>query len=421
MNPKPPSAGAEPSIDASSVTGWPPFRHLTQAQFAHAAADAAIAVALANTLFFAVPVGEARDKVALYLAMTMAPFALLSPLVGPLLDRARGGYRVAIIGAGIGRMSLAVLLSSRTDRLTLYPLAFGLLVLSRIHGVSRSALVPDALPPHRSLIWGNSRLAVVSVVGAAVGAGLAAAANAGVGVDLSLWLAAVGFAAIGVVGVRLPRPDHRTEPPDRVTDYRQLLSARLVAGGISMAASRAAVGFLTFLIAFLLRASGEDAAALAVVVAAAGMGGFVGSVLAPALRALMPESWLLLGPLGVMAATSWWAAGSFDVEAAAIVAGVVGFGAGAGRLAFDSLLQHDAPEAIRGRTFARYETIFQLCWVAGAGVATLIPFDPTGGLRTLAGICVAGAALSARGLLRRTEVSSVSEPPPTRRHPHEAP
>jgi hypothetical protein len=60
-----------------------------------------VSVALANTLFFAVPLGEARDKVALYLVMTMAPFALLSPLVGPILDRTRGAYRLAIIGAGL--------------------------------------------------------------------------------------------------------------------------------------------------------------------------------------------------------------------------------------------------------------------------------------------------------------------------------
>ena len=398
MNQERPSGTGEPSVDLSSPKRWPPFRHLAQAQFAHAAADAAVAVALANTLFFAVPIGEARDKVGLYLAMTMAPFALLSPLAGPLLDRTRGAYRVAIIGAGIARGVLAILLSSRTDRLSLYPLAFGLLVLSRIHGVSRSALVPDALPPHRALIWGNSRLAVVSVAGSAVGAGLAAAANAAVGTDLALRLAAVGFAAIGAVGIRLPRPDRRNEPRERVGDYRRLLSARLVAGGIGMATSRAAVGFLTFLVAFLLRASGEDASSLAVVAAAAGLGGFVGSVLAPVLRALVPESVLILGALAVMAGASWWAAGSFDVQAAAIVAGAVGFGAGAGRLAFDSLLQHDAPEAVRGRTFARYETIFQLCWVAGAGVATLIPFDATAGLRTLAGICVVGAVLSVRGL-----------------------
>lgn len=401
----------ERSIEASSGGAWPPFQRLAQVQFAHAAADTAVAFALANTLFFAVPIGEARDKVGLYLAVTMAPFALLSPLVGPLLDRALGAYRVAIIGAGIGRGVLAVLLSSRTDRLTLYPLAFGLLVLSRVHGVSRCAFVPEALPPHRSLIWGNSRLAVVSVVGAAAGAGLAAASNAAVGADLTLWLAAFGFVVVGVIGVRLPRPDRRTEQPERVLDYRGLLSRRLVAGGIGMAASRAAVGYFTFLIAFLLRASGEGARALVTVVVAAGVGGFVGSVVASALPTLLRELVLIVGALGVMGAASWWAAGSFDVRAASVVAIVVGFGAGIGRLAFDSLLQRDAPGAVRGRSFARYETIFQLCWVAGGAAATIIPINASGGLRTLAGICVAGGALSARGLLHRSPAKQIRETP----------
>ena len=140
---------------------WGPFRRLAEVQILHAAGDGMVAVALANTLFFAVPVGEARDKVALYLALTMAPFAVLSPLVGPWLDRRPGAYRVAILMGAAGRAILAVLLSTRTERLTLYPLAFGLLVLSRVHGVSRSALVPDALPPGKQPMWGNARLAVV--------------------------------------------------------------------------------------------------------------------------------------------------------------------------------------------------------------------------------------------------------------------
>ena len=63
--------------------------------------------------------------------------------------------------------------------------------------------------------------------------------------------------------------------------------------------------------------------------------------------------------------------------------------------------RRDAPEQIRGRTFARYETIFQLCWVAGAGTATLIPLHARGGIRTLAAICFGGIALSIYGLARR--------------------
>ena len=360
-----------------------------------------VAVALANTLFFAVPIGEARDKVGLYLALTMAPFAVLSPLVGPWLDRRSGTYRIAIIlGAG-GRAVLAVLLATRTDRVALYPLAFGLLVLSRVHGISRSALMPDVLPPDRSPMWGNARLAVLSVVGGTLGAGLAAGANVLSGPGLALGGAVAVFSAAVVPGARLPRSRTKGTEPAGAGDYRAVLSSRLLAGGVAMGASRAAVGFLTFLLAFLLRADGEQGRGFAVVIAAAGIGGFAGAVLAPALRSVVRETLLLQLSLGAMVAAALWAAGSFDVPRAAVVAGVVGLATASGRLAFDSLLQGDAPSTVRGRTFARYETIFQLCWVGGAGLATAVPFRATAGMRGLALIASGGVAFSILGLIRR--------------------
>jgi hypothetical protein len=383
------------------VVGWVPFRRLAQAQAAHAAGDALVAVALADTLFFAVPLGEARDRVGLYLALTMAPFAVLSPVVGPVIDRWRGAYRGAILLAAAGRALLAVLLSSRTERLTLYPLAFGLLVLSRVHGVSRSALVPESLPPERSLMWGNAWLAVVSVVGGVAGALPAVGLNAWLGHDATLWLAGAVFAAGAVAAFRLPRGTQEARQREAPGEWRKLLSARLLAGGIAMAGSRAAVGYLTFLLAFLLRAAGESGRGFAVVVAAAGIGGFAGSVVAPLLRAVLRESALLLVTLAGMTAAALWAAGDFDVTRAAVLAGAAGLGSGAGRLAFDSLLQHDAPEAVRGRTFARYETIFQLWWVAGATVATFVPLGAAAGMRVLAGVYAVTAVLSVRGLARR--------------------
>lgn len=379
---------------------WLPFRRLAAAQVAHAAGDGMVAVALANTLFFAVPLGEARDKVALYLALTMAPFAVLSPVVGPWLDRRPGGYRVAILVAAGGRAALAVLLSTRTDRLSLFPLAFGLLVLSRVHGVSRSALVPDALPPGKQPMWGNAWLAVLSVAGGAIGAGMAAGINAAWGPDLALWGAATVFGVGLVPAARLPRGGNADPTRSGSTSYRALLSSRLVAGGVAMAASRASVGFLTFLLAFLLRGQGEQGRGFALVIGAAGFGGFAGSLLAPVLRRVLRESLLLLGSLAVVMGTALWAAGRFDLGTAAVVAGVVGAAAGAGRLAFDSLLQGDAPAPVRGRTFARYETIFQLCWVGGAGLATAVEFGSAWGMRTLAVIAGSGLLLALRGLLR---------------------
>jgi hypothetical protein len=42
---------------------------------------------------------------------------------------------------------------------------------------------------------------------------------------------------------------------------------------------------------------------------------------------------------------------------------VVNFSCAIGRLAFDSIVQRDAPDANQGRAFARFETRFQLAWV----------------------------------------------------------
>lgn len=384
------------------------FQRLALVQLLHGIGDAMVAVALANTLFFAVPLGEARDKVGLYLLLTMTPFAVLSPLVGPWLDRRRGAYRLGLILSGAARGVLAIALSSRTDGLALFPLAFGLLVMSRVHGISRSAIVPHAIAEHKPLIWANAWLSVISVGGATVGAALAGGIQKLLSTDVSLWVAAAVFFVMTVPAVALPRPPREAKTRPDKSDFRTLLTSRLIAAGVTMGASRASVGFVTFLLAFILRARGEGTRGMAVAVAAAGVGGLLGSTLAPILRRILREPVMLLTCLTVMGLMALVAASDFSLRSAAFAAGAVGFGSSAGRLAFDSLVQHDAPEHVRGRTFARYETIFQLCWVAGAGIATLIPFHSRGGMRTLALICFGGMALSVYGLARRASAVTAS-------------
>ena len=75
---------------------------LTQLLWVHAlhmAGDAMIAVSLAGTLFFAATTDAQRGNVALYLLVTMAPFALLAPVIGPPLDRLQRGRRWALAGS----------------------------------------------------------------------------------------------------------------------------------------------------------------------------------------------------------------------------------------------------------------------------------------------------------------------------------
>ena len=67
------------------------------------AATRMIAVALANTIFFSAATSQQRGNVALYLAITMAPFALIAPFIGPLLDRLQRGRRMALAGTMLGR------------------------------------------------------------------------------------------------------------------------------------------------------------------------------------------------------------------------------------------------------------------------------------------------------------------------------
>ena len=50
----------------------------------------------------------------------------------------------------------------------------------------------------------------------------------------------------------------------------------------------------------------------------------------------------------------------------------VAVAASSGKQAFDAVVQRDAPDANRGRTFARFESRFQVIWVVGAAIPVLI-------------------------------------------------
>ena len=144
------------------------------------AGDVMITVALATTVFFSVPTDEARGRVALYLAITMAPFTVLAPVIGPLLDRLPHGRRAAMAGAMLARAMLALIIAGAvaTGSLELYPAALGVLVASKAYGVVRSAVVPRLLPPRFSLVKANSRVTLGGLlatgIAAPIGAGLQA-------------------------------------------------------------------------------------------------------------------------------------------------------------------------------------------------------------------------------------------------------
>ncbi|MGH8999446.1 MAG: MFS transporter [Acidimicrobiia bacterium] len=367
------------------------FRRLAVTHAASLGGDTLIAVALAGSIFFNVSADAARPKVLLYLAVTMVPFAVVSPVIGPALDRTRGGRRLVLAVSAGGRALLCLLMADHISSLYFYPEAFGALALSKAHVVGKAALVPAVVPDETVLVEANSRLALVGVLAGIVLAPLAAGAQALVGAPWVLRGGAFVFVAASVSAMRIPQAK-RVAAPAGPVEQAELRVASILLASTSMAVLRAAIGFLTFAAGFVFKRSRESSWVFGAAIAAGAAGGLVGALAAPRLRRFVREEVILVGSLLVPAAVALLAARDFSREGVFLVAGAVGAGASAGRLAFDSLVQRDAPDAARGRTFARFETRFQLVWVAGAFVPVVVPIPGT------LGFVMLGAGLGVSGL-----------------------
>ncbi len=352
------------------------FSRLVAAHALALGGDAMVTVALAGSLFFSISPTAARGRVALSLVLTIAPFAVVAPLLGPVIDRARGGRRAIVIGAAGLRVGVCLWMATVVDSLLLFPAAFAVLVLSKTHAVAKSSLVAPTVGADELLVEANSKLALTGVI-----AGLVASAPA-VAVlrvtDDAAWvlrLAAVVYLLTVIAAFRM-RPVAIREP----TRHEPGGSGDVTDPGIRLGATatvmlRATVGFLTFLIAFAFRRGGAPTWWFGIVLAASMVGSFFGAVLAPRIRERFIEEHMVAGALmsiAVGAVVAGWLRGR---PGAAVLAAVVGVAANVGKLGFDALVQRDAPDAAQGRTFARFEAEFQLAWVAGAllPVALTIP------------------------------------------------
>jgi MFS family permease len=391
----------------------PERRALDRLAWVHATSglgDALVAVALAGTLFFSVPVAAARPRVALYLLITVAPFAVVAPLLGRLLDGRSGASRAAMMGALLLRMLLAWLAATRINGLLLFPLAFGLLVCSRVHGISRSALVPELVGSWRDLVPVNSRMARAIAIGGTVGGLLGVAVHKLLGGGGTLRLAAVVFLVGAMLATAVPALHdawHRGPPPGPGqrgarprARVRRWPVARVRLARAASAATRAASGFVLFLLAFALRKRGVSTAGLGLLVAGLGAGGLIGAFLVPRLARRLREEGLLAFGLGLSAVTSLLLAGRVGVVTAGLAGLIIGTAAAAARLGFESLVQRDVPAAIRGTTITRSETVFQLSWVLGAVIPVALPLPVNQGLLAVGSACVLAVAVYLVGLLR---------------------
>jgi hypothetical protein len=347
-----------------------PFARLARTHAFMVAGDTLVAVALAGSLFFSISPDAARGRVVLYLLLTMAPFAVVAPLIGPAIDRRAGGRRLMVIVSAAGRAAMCLFLIDDIDGLLLFPEAFAVLVLAKGYAVAKSALVPGLVRDESALVEANSKLTLVSgIVGLLAGLpGAAVLQLAGPGWVIGL--AMVAFTCAAVAATRLPGI---AVGSGDAKGPAVPLPIGVVLAGSAMGVLRAVVGFLTFLLAFELRDAGAPAWWFGVVLAASAGGSLAGAVVAPRLRRTVHEEALLAGSLVAVAAGALAVTQMGGLMGATVLATTVGVVASGGKQAFDAIVQRDAPERDQASAFARFETRFQLVWVVGALVPVAVP------------------------------------------------
>jgi hypothetical protein len=212
-------------LSGASGAGRTGLATLIELTAASGAADMFVTVALAGSIFFSTSVDQARGKIVLFLIVTMAPFALLAPFIGPALDRMQQGRRYVLAGTLMARGLLCWGMSAAVgNAVTLLPAAFGILVLQKAYGVVKVSVTPRLLPAEIPLVTANSRSGLMALAGSTTAAGVAAVIQNIAGAAWVLRTGTLVYLAAMLLAFRLP--DQIDAP--RVADI-----PRVAANGVS--------------------------------------------------------------------------------------------------------------------------------------------------------------------------------------------
>jgi hypothetical protein len=372
------------------------------------AGDAAVAIALAGSLFFQVPGGDghsSRESVALFLGLTMLPFAIVAPLIGPFLDRFAHGRRWAIGETMAVRAFLCWVLAGALPEQSpvMFPAALGVLVASKAYGVTRAAAVPRLLPRDFTLVKANGRVSMAGIVGVAVSAPLAGLASLA-GSEWVLRYAFLLFVCATIGAVRLPaqvdssagegRLSFRTEGEAPGGGLRMRMPAGVAYALRANCAPKWLYGFLLMFMAFLLQEhpieGWSSTVLLGVVAGAAGLGNFLGVVAASLVRRIRPAVAVSV-VMVADAAVALAAALLYSVPLLAVLGLVTGLGQALAKFSLDSSIQASIPSSIQASAFARSDTTLQLAWVIGGFVGIALPLHAHLGLGVACAVLTAWA------------------------------
>lgn len=410
---------------------------VTEMQVLASAGDAAFTVSLASTIL-ALPLGQARGQVALFLITTMAPFVVLAPLVGPLLDRWRHGRRWAIGSTLALRAFLSWVLAGvvADGSPWLLPLALLCLMATRAYAVALSAGIPLVRPDAITLVVANSRQSVATLIGMVLGAAVAAPIGR-LGAPWSLRVAFVIYVVATVLAIRLPAavdsaretpspyaasppPDSSADPPpadpsadplieptpsrrERARELRRSLPAPGRAALTTASGAKVLSGFVTLFLSFLLwdqplpGVSSVLALGLVGVAAGAGngLGSFIGNRIGDRSPTVIASTALLVAIAAGLLVTL-----AYSLPTVVLLGLVSGAFGQLAKLCLDALIQDDTADSLRAQAFSWSETRLQAAWVGGGALGIAMPLVARLGFgvvtAVLVGVLVAGVVLRRR-------------------------
>jgi len=451
-------------VTSASGAGRTGLSTLIELTAAAGAGDAFVAVSLAGTIFFNTSLDQARGKVVLFLVVTMAPFAVLAPFIGPALDRVQQGRKYLLAGTLLARGLLCyAMAASVSNPINLLPAAFGVLVLQKAYGVVRASVAPRLLPEQITLVRANARSQLIAVITATLAAGLAEGIPVAGGAAWVLRVAMVVYLGSMVLALRLPdqvdsppapAPAPQAPPAPPASDpwhgpepAAALPPGSLPPGSLPPAAAagtkkgtrsghwrtlsrvgpavteamtgnavlRAFSGFTLFFFVFVLQSERFGVSkhfALGALAAAVAGGSIFAMVIGSWLKSRAPQlimfAVLTVAPL-VAAAAAWF----FGITAVIAVAFAAIFCASLAKLAQDSIVQREIGDEVRSSTFAVSETLNQVANVAGGLLGVLVSMLNNG----RAGLGIAAGLLTVALFLivvrrRRRIVAERTEPEP---------
>jgi MFS family permease len=374
------------------------FRRLLAVRFAAQWGDGMFQAALGGALLFNPERAADPLAVAAGLAVVLLPYSLVGPFAGALLDRwdRRRVLLVANLVRAVLTLVVAAIVSAGVAGVPLYLAALAVAGVSRFVLAGLSAALPHVVA-RRHLVEANVLAATAGAAVAALGGAAAIGARAVVGGDDagSAVITAVAAAGSVLAAVLAAGFAARLLGPDRTDEARRTVVAvargladgaratartpTVAASFLALAAHRLSFGVTTLLTLMLFRHVFTGAGVLrtgmagvgeAVALTAAGLG--IAAVLTPWLVHHLGRARTVRIALAAAAATQLALAAWLTLPAVLGAAFLLGAAGQVVKLCADAGVQSEVGDEVRGRVFALYDAVFNVCYVLAIAVAALL-------------------------------------------------